>query len=177
MERTEDHRLALLRTELSCNPGVADAQLALHLRIVRDARDRTDRTKRIASSFAAGAFAHSGPVIVSVCSSRVCPVNLAGDGGQDGSGCHRLLIARARLLAAAVIAPVADVRRSAPRSDDDPVGPRRCGATLPHDLDVTAAFVTIVGIGWLAGPATSIGHTWAFLAFRCRSRSSSLCGR
>jgi hypothetical protein len=37
--------------------------------------------------------------------------------------------------------------------------------------------VTIVGIGWLAGPATSIGHTWAFLAFRCRSRSSSLCGR
>jgi signal transduction histidine kinase/CheY-like chemotaxis protein len=81
------------------------------------------------------------------------------------------LTVRARLLAAAAIAPVTDVRRSTRRLIlmTIPVGlALGAAATLFFkDLDVYGrAFVTIVAIGWLAGgPATSIGHTRAFLAF------------
>jgi len=81
------------------------------------------------------------------------------------------LAARARLLAAAAAAPVAEARRANRRIivTTIPVGiALGAAATLFFaQLDVYGrAFVTIVAIGWLAGgPATSIGHARAFLAF------------
>ena len=81
------------------------------------------------------------------------------------------LAVRARLLAAAAAAPVAEIRRGNRRMvfTTMPIGiALGAAATLffTH-LDVYGrAFVTIVAIGWLAGgPATSIGHARAFLAF------------
>jgi len=81
------------------------------------------------------------------------------------------LAARARLLAAAAAAPVAEIKRGNRRMilTTIPIGVALgAAATLffTH-LDVYGrAFVTIVAIGWLAGgPATSIGHARAFLAF------------
>jgi signal transduction histidine kinase len=81
------------------------------------------------------------------------------------------LAVRARLLAAAAAAPVAEIRRGNRRMvfTTMPIGlALGAAATLffTH-LDVYGrAFVTIVAIGWLAGgPATSIGHGRAFLAF------------
>jgi signal transduction histidine kinase/ActR/RegA family two-component response regulator len=81
------------------------------------------------------------------------------------------LAVRARLLAAAAAAPAAEIRRGNRRMvlTTMPIGiALGAAATLffTH-LDVYGrAFVTIVAIGWLAGgPATSIGHARAFLAF------------
>jgi signal transduction histidine kinase/CheY-like chemotaxis protein len=81
------------------------------------------------------------------------------------------LAVRARLLAAAAAAPVGEIRRGNRRMvlTTMPIGiALGAAATLffTH-LDVYGrAFVTIVAIGWLAGgPATSIGHARAFLAF------------
>jgi signal transduction histidine kinase/CheY-like chemotaxis protein len=81
------------------------------------------------------------------------------------------LALRARLLASAATAPVSEIGRDTRRMilTTAPVG-LALGAAAPlffTHLDVYGrAFVTIVMIGWIAGgPATSIGHARAFLAF------------
>jgi signal transduction histidine kinase/CheY-like chemotaxis protein len=81
------------------------------------------------------------------------------------------LTLRARILAATAMAPVAESQRSLRRMilTTFSVG-LALGAAAPlffADFDVYGrAFLTIVMIGWIAGgPATSVGHLSAFLAF------------